>query len=428
MNDAPSRAYAGYVVTLLFLTNVCNYGQRMVVSILLPAIKADMQVTDAQLGLLMGGGFALMYAVAGVPLARWADRRGRVRWLSIALIFWSAATGLFALTRTFLQMLLARVALGLGESMCIPTSHSLLADTVSAQSRPFALGVHSTGAVVGVTLSLILGGYLEARIGWRSTLTWAALSGIVLAVFMLVTLREPGHQGRVAAPQPSLRAVTQQLLSLRSYLLVLVAVCFGMLVEYGTDQWLPSYYVRQFGLPVPEVGLRYGLTVAFGGIPGSFVGGWLAARLNRRDIRWLVWFPALMYGIALPVGLAMLMVRDASTALLLNGVYAFAIFTTNGALWSACFAHVPASMRATTSAMTLLVAGVTGLAVGPALVGGISDLLVSRDGTQSLQTSLIAVECLALCVIVPLLLAGRYIAREGGISPAASLQPLQDSV
>ncbi len=173
-----------------------------------------------------------------------------MRWLSIALIFWSLATGLFGLTRTFMQMLAARVALGLGESMCIPTSHSLLADTVSAESRPFALGVHSTGAVLGVTLSLILGGYLESRIGWRSTLTLAALVGIVLAILMLTTLREPRPHAMLGVKQPSLRAVIAQLLALRSYCLVLVAVCFGMLVEYGTNQWLPSYYVRQFGLPV----------------------------------------------------------------------------------------------------------------------------------------------------------------------------------
>jgi MFS family permease len=398
MRAPASSSYAAYVVLLLFLANVANFGQRMIVSILLPAIQADLALTDSQLGVMMGGGFALFYALAGVPLARFADRHGRVRWLSIAILFWSTATGLFGLTRNFLQMLAARIALGVGESVCIPTSHSLLADYVAAENRPFVLGLHSTGAVLGATLSLMLGGYLEMRVGWRHAMSYFALSGCALAVLMLATLREP--------------EVVAHLLSLRSYVLVVVAVCFGMLVEFGLNQWLPSYYVREFSLSVSEVGFRYGTVVALGGIPGSILGGLLATYLTRRDIRWLVWFPAAMYLIALPLGLSMLLSQSVNAALALNGAYAFAIFTTNGALWAACFVHVPTLMRATTSAITLLVAGVTGLALGPALVGGISGALIARGGGHALQSSLVVVELLAVGVIVPLLLAAPYLRRE----------------
>ena len=415
MRAPASSSYAAYVVLLLFLANVANYGQRMIVSILLPAIQADLALTDSQLGVMMGGGFALFYALAGVPLARFADRHGRVRWLSIAILFWSTATGLFGLTRSFLQMLAARIALGVGESVCIPTSHSLLTDYVAAENRPFALGLHSTGAVLGATLSLILGGYLEMRVGWRHAMSYFALSGCALALLMFATLREPARRGAVvnssAAPM-ALREVVAHLLSLRSYVMVVIAVCFGMLVEFGLNQWLPSYYVRQFSLSVSEVGFRYGMTVALGGIPGSILGGLIATYLTRRDIRWLVWFPAAMYVIALPLGLSMLLAHSASAALALNGAYAFAIFTTNGALWAACFVHVPTLMRATTSAITLLVAGVTGLALGPALVGGISGALTANGGGHALQSSLVVVELLAVGVIVPLLLAAPYLRRE----------------
>lgn len=415
MKTPASASYAAYVVLLLFLANVANYGQRMIVSILLPAIQAEVALTDGQLGVLMGGGFALFYAFAGVPLARFADRRGRVKWLSIAIVFWSAATGLFGLTRSFLQMLTARIALGVGESICIPTSHSLLADYVAAENRPFALGLHSTGAVLGATLSLILGGYLEMRVGWRHAMTYFAMSGFVLALLMFATLREPARLGasiRSGSEPVALREVVMHLKSLKSYVLVVIAVCFGMLVEYGLNQWLPSYYVRQFSLSVSEVGFRYGMAVALGGIPGSILGGLLATYLTRRDIRWLVWFPAAMYAIALPLGLSMLLARSASAALALNAAYAFAIFTTNGAIWAACFVHVPTLMRATTSAITLLMAGTTGLALGPALVGGISDALSARGGLHSLQTSLVLVELLAVGVIVPLLAAAPYLRRE----------------
>lgn len=412
--SSSSRTYAGYVVFLLFLANLANYGQRMLVSILLPAIQADVALSDAQLGILMGGGFALMYAVAGVPLARFADRRGRGRWLAIALVFWSSTTALFGMTQAFYQMLAARIALGVGESMCIPTSHSLLTDYVAPENRAFAFGLHSTGAVVGVTLALILGGYLEAQVGWRNAMVIAAVPGIVLGLVIATTLREPSRSAAGASALVPLREVVTHLLSLKSYLWLLSAVCFGMLVEYGLNQWLPTYYVRQFGLSVADVGLRYGLTVAIGGIPGSLLGGLLANFLARRDIRWLVWFPALMYTIAIPIGLSMLLASTARSALLLNGVYAFAIFTTNGALWAACFVHVPPLMRATTSAITLLVAGITGLALGPTLVGGISAALSVRAGSHALQASLIVVECLAVGVVISLLLASLALRRESG--------------
>ena len=415
MSQKVAQLYAGYVVFLLFLVNAANYGQRMIVSILLPAIKVDVSLSDGQLGLLTGGAFALFYALAGVPLARLADRSVRRTFLAGALACWSGATALFGMAHSFMQMLAARVALGVGQSVGIPTSHSLLTDYVAHENRPLALGVHSTGGVVGAALSLILGGYLATRFGWRSTMWIIAIPGFVLAALILATLREPvraGSAGVTDGGDTSLRAVIGHLLSLKSYVFILVAVCVSLLVEFGLNQWLPSYYVRQFGLTMSEVGYRYGLAVAVGGIPGSLVGGLLASRLLRSDVRWLVWFPAALYAVALPVGLSMLLATSAQTALLLNALYAFAIFATNGAFWAACFVSVPARMRATTSAITLLVGGVCGIAVGPVLAGGLSDALAARGGGRALQASLVSIECLVVVVIVSLLIAARYLGRE----------------
>ena len=172
---------------------------------------------------------------------------------------------------------------------------------------PLRSGVYSTGAVLGATLAAVLGGYLEMRVGWRHAMGYFALAGGLLALLMYATLREPMRVGatrdEIASPA-ALRTVVKHLLSLNSYVLVVVAVCFAMLVEFGLNQWLPSYYVRQFSLTLSDVGFRYGLAVAFGGIPGSILGGLIATYLTRRDIRWLVWFPAAMYSVALPLGLA----------------------------------------------------------------------------------------------------------------------------
>ena len=408
-------SHTGYALLLLFLANVENYSQRLILSILLPGIKTEVALTDGQLGVLMGGGFGLFFAIAGVPLARFAEHRGRVKWLSIAALFWSMATGFFGLARTFLQMLAARIALGVGESVCVPTSHSLLTDYVKDEQRPFAFGLHSTGAVVGATLCLILGGYLEAHVGWRNALTLLACSGAALGLVMIATLREPTHKAAASAHvvTGSLGEAIRYLLSIKSYGFVLTAVCFATLVEFGLNQWLPSYYVRQFSLSVSEVGFRYGLAVACGGIPGSLLGGLLATVLARRDIRWLVWFPAAMYFSALPIGLSMLLASRVEVALLLNGLYSFVIFATNGPLWAASFIRVPPGMRATTSAITLLLAGLTGLTLGPALAGALSDFWSGHIVTNSLQAALVSIEAMAVCVVIPLVLTAPHIAREG---------------
>lgn len=427
MTPASSRPYVAYVVFLLFLVNAANYGQRMILSILVPGIQADIPLSDGELGALMGGAFALFYAIAGVPLARLGDRTVRRTFLAGALVFWSAATASFAMAQTFAQMLVARIALGIGESVCIPTSHSLLTDYVAPENRPFAFGLHSTGGVVGATLCLILGGYLSTSFGWRYAALLVALPGFILALVIYMTMREParagvGARGEGNSPVP-LAEVIRHLLASRSYVLILTAVCFSMLVEFGLNQWLPSYYVRQFGMSVSRVGVEYGLAVAIGGIPGSIIGGLLANRLLRLDARWLVWFPAAMYSVAIPVGLSMLLAQTAEVALLLNAIYAFVIFATNGAFWAGCFIAVPAMMRATTSAITLLVGGITGVALGPVLVGGISDALAARAGTQSLQISLVCVETLAVPVIVALLIAGRYMRNDVERNRSVALQP-----
>lgn len=413
MNAQRSTAYLGYVVGLLCILNAANYGQRMIIAILLPDIKADSDLSDWQLGILMGGGFALLYAIAGVPLARLADRSMRRTWLAGAAVVWSCASVLFGISTSFLQMLGSRVALGIGESICIPTSHSLITDFISARNRPLALGIHSTGGVIGVTLSLVLGGYLAASLGWRTAMIVFAIPGILLALLVLLTLREPAREHNALHDDASsLSKVFQHLAALGSYRFLLLAICFSLLIEFGLNQWLPSFYVREFGLSVSEVGYLYGIAIAIGGIPGCLMGGLVTNWLTRWDERWLAWYPALAYSIALPIGLSMLMVPSANMALVLNGLYAFVIYSTSGAFWAACFATVPSRMRATTSAITLLVGGVCGVAIGPMLVGGISDALAGSGDTHALRASMVGIECLAVIVIASLLVAARHLQRE----------------
>jgi MFS family permease len=165
-------------------------------------------------------------------------------------------------------------------------------------------------------------------------------------------------------------------------------------------------------MPLEQVGYAYGLAIAIGGAPGSVLGGLLADRLIRHDARWTLWFPAIAYAAAIPTGLAMLMTDDSTTALVLNGLYAFIVYANNGPLWAAVFVLFAPTVRATTSAITLLVAGSVGLALGPVFVGLISDGLMPSLGSASLRAALILVACCSVFVIAFLLIASRSLLSE----------------
>lgn len=421
-----TRGYGYYMIALLFLANVSNYGQRMLLSIVAPGMKVEMGLTDTQIGVLLGGVFALFFALAGVPMARVSDRYVRKTWLSGAIAFWSAMTALMGYAATFWHLLLARVGLGVSQAVCIPTSHSLISDSVLTRYRASALAIHSTGGVVGLALSLLVGGYLVSEYGWRTAMIASSLPGFAVAILVYFTMREPprsdadGLSG--AEDFPPLRSVISHLLSSRTYLCLLFAVCLAVFVEFGLNQWLPSFYVRQFGMSVEDVGYAYGLAIAIGGAPGSVLGGLLADRLIRLDSRWMLWFPACAYLFAVPIALLMLTSSDSVTALVLNGLYAFIVFTTSGPIWAAVLVLVKPRMRATTSAITLLAAGTFGLALGPTFVGIVSDVLMPSLGSASLRAALIAVACSATFVIVSLLLAARHLRAEVDCCPTP-LQP-----
>jgi len=333
-------------------------------------------------------------------------------------------TALMGYAATVGHLLLARIGLGVGQAVCIPSSHSLISDYVPPDRRASALAIHSTGGVVGLALSLLIGGYLVSAFGWRTALIVASVPGFVVATLIYLTMREPPRgyaDGRTSTPDRPLpfRRVVAHIASSRTYLFLLAAICLAVFVEFGLNQWLPSFYVRQLGMPIEQVGYYYGLAIAIGGAPGSVLGGLLADRLIRRDARWTLWFPAIAYAIAIPIGLLMLTRSDSTTALMLNGLYAFIVYANNGPMWAAVFLLFSSTMRATTSAITLLAAGSFGLALGPVFVGVISDGLMPSLGPASLRAALIVIACSTVFVVALLLFAARTLPSDLQLAPKA---------
>ena len=180
---------------VLLIVYIFNFLDRQIVNILAEPIKADLGLTDTELGLLAGPAFAVFYALLGIPIARYADKEGtnRIRLISLALAIWSAMTAVCGLAQNFVQLLFARIGVGIGEAGCTPAAHSLITDSVAPEKRSSAIAFYGMGVPIGSLLGLIIGGIVNDLYGWRIALMLVGLPGLLLALVVLFALREPRH-------------------------------------------------------------------------------------------------------------------------------------------------------------------------------------------------------------------------------------------
>jgi predicted MFS family arabinose efflux permease len=387
--------YPNYVLAVLFVVYVANFVDRQILAILLDDIKADLGVSDTAMGLLSGFAFALFYTVAGIPIARWADRGSRRTIIALGLAVWSAMTALSGMAQSFTQLALARVGVGVGEAAGSPPAHSLLSDYFPPERRATALSIYAMGLYVGIMFGYLAGGYINQYFDWRTAFVMVGLPGLPLALLVRLTVREP-RRGQsepevVDAAPVDLRSVLRFLAGRRTFRYLLLAGSCQSLSGYAVLAWGPAFLGRVHELPSAEIGLSMGLITGVGGALGAYLGGRLTDRLARRDVRWSLWVPALVSLVGVPFAVPFLLLDDVRLALV-----SFVPFYVIGAmyvgpLWSTTqnIAHV--RMRALASATLLFVLNLVGLGAGPLVVGFLNDLLAARLGPEAIRYSLLAV-------------------------------------
>lgn len=387
---AQTAARAWYGLALLSLISFFNYLDRMVIAVLVEPIKRDLDLTDTQVGLVAGFAFALLYALAGLPLARIADRRSRVVLVSACLIVWSAMTALTGLARNFIELFIARMAVGIGEAGCVPASHSLLADIFPPHRRAFAVGVFQAGGLIGLSFGLALAGWMAEVYGWRMALMAAGLAGLPLALLMLFTMPEPPRTGQ-ATPAESRETARQTVTALarRPALVHLIAgISVAAFATYGMSQWISAFYVRSHGLGLAQVGLYGGLAGGGGGILGAVLGGLAMTRLLPRDGRWELWLPAVTSVACAPLFAAAFLVPGVVGAFALQFAATLVASAGGAVSLSAIQSYAEPHRRATAVAIMLMTSSLIGLGIGPAAVGLISDMLAASSGQNSLRHAL----------------------------------------
>lgn len=387
-----------YILTLLALVYTLSNLDRYLLGIVLPYIKAEMELSDTLLGLLSGAAFAIFYATLGLPIARLADRYSRKLIITVSLAIFSVMTVLSGLASSFAMLFVARIGVGIGEAGTSPASYSIISDCFEKERRSTAMGIMSLGSNVGLLLGFVAGGIIAANYGWRWAFIVAGIPGIILTLVMHFTMNEPP---RGAMDEASLAPETKQvstleairtLMAVPSYRHLVSGMALVLFAATGMLAWLPSLLDRSFGLGPDKSGLPIALIIITAGVVGTlFIGGMLADRLGKNDQRWVPRIAAI------------------GTLVMAGGAIGVAFAPNLAWLWTAyCFVAVgattflapslslsqllaPVQLRATSGALALMIANLFGLGLGAPFIGLASDLLEPRFATQSLSMAFLLV-------------------------------------
>ncbi len=399
------RASNGYLLTVLTMVSAVNWADRQVVPILFPGIRADLGLSDTQLGVVGGLAFSLIYALSGFFFGAAADRAVRVRVIAIGLTAWSAATAAGALATDFTTLFWARFFTGIGEASLFPCAVSLVGERFPAAQRGRALGVFGMAAAIGSGLGIGLGGRLAEAFGWRSVFLVYGGAGFLLLPLVL-TLPEQPRVRSSRAQQPSWR-IMRELLADGRLLLLWLAGCVAIASGIGFGAWAPSYLVRHRGLDVSQAGALFGGAQLIGGIAGSIGGGALADR--RRRARRVGEFDVSLVAALIAAPFMVLTIGGTSTWIFApSGIIAttviYAIFPP---LQAVMVGIVPPQRHGMASALNVFFIGGLGSAFGPFIVGAVSDL-------ADLPTAMLT-PALGLLVAATLIAFAARLARAGGL-------------
>jgi MFS family permease len=396
---------------LLFLVAAVSYIDRQIFTLFQDDIKSELGLDDGQLGILTGFSFALFYALAAFPIARYADRGDRSLIIALCVAFWSAATVACGAAASFTQMLLARIGLAAGEAGATPAANSLLVEIFPPNRRVLVISAMLAASAVGLSGGLALAGWLSTFYGWRTVFVIVGAPGILLGLLVWLFAAEPrkGKGAQSVATVSKLRPlevvrIMASSTSLRWTGLLMLSV---PLSGFAMILWGASFFRRVHGMSVAEVGFWMGGMMAVGLVLGNLCAGWIGDRYGTENPRFNGWLAAIGLFTAFPFAMAFCFVESPYVAL---GCFVFVKFLMTlylGPSIALCFAQVPVAMRAIMSATINMFIGIAGTGIGGTLAGYLSAALEPRHGDQSLRYALAITSTALLVGGVAALMAGR---------------------
>lgn len=396
MNSTPNLRYAWYVVAVLMLAYISSFIDRQVLTLLVKPLKRDFNVTDTQVGLLIGFSFAIFYTFLGIPIGRMADRKNRKRIIVWGITIWSIMTALCGVTGSYNQLFVARVGVGIGEAALSPAAYSLITDLFPRQKLGTALGIYNIGVYLGSGLSILLVALILKLVSvegtwsipffgdiypWQSVFFIVGIPGLLIVALIAFTIKEPERQNASKAAV-STQEVKRYFAANRPAILCLFfGIAFMAFGSYATTSWTPTLLVRHYGLTEAQAGLLLGSIVTVFSTGGVIVGGRYSDRLTQQgkaDAKMRVGFIGMSIGLFLALVVLIFFTLTPAPIqgfVVLLALCCFATSMPYGAATAAVQEMIPAPMRATFSALFLFVVNLLGLGGGPLMVGLLNDKL-----------------------------------------------------
>ena len=378
---------------VLLIVYILNFLDRQIVNILAEPIARDLKLSDSDIGLMTGLAFALFYTFLGLPIARYADRpsTNRVGLISVSLAIWSGMTVLCGMAQNFVQLLLARIGVGVGEAGCTPAAHSLITDAVEPAKRSSAIAFYGLGIPIGSLLGLIVGGIVNDLWGWRVAFMVVGVPGLLLAFMVPMFIKEVRARGADttattgASGALSIGQALREVFSTRAFVYIAIAASFTAFLGYGKGVWALILFQRSHGLSAGETGLLLGVALGIAGILGTWLGGYFADRFGKTDRRHMLTTPAIGMAVAAPILFLGYAVTEWHVAIALLFVPTVLNAAYSGPTFACVRGLVQPEARAMASAVMLFLQNLIGLGLGPLLFGMASEELKPTLGTESVR-------------------------------------------
>jgi predicted MFS family arabinose efflux permease len=387
-----------YVLIIMMLAYTINIADRYVMSTVLEPIRLELKLSDSGVAFLTGVSLAFFYVIMGIPLSWIADRYNRRNLLAVSITIWSAMTALCGMSQGYMQLLLARIGVGIGEAGGTPSCNSIVADYFPAGRRAMAMTIFALGAPIGAWLGADMAGYVAANYGWRAAFYVLGVPGVLLATVIMLTIKEP-KRGRLDAVSdtetPSLRETLVFIWSQKGMVHAIMGSGLSALWGWGLMWFTPTFIQRQYGLDVGQAGGVVGPIHLVMGIGASLLTAWLVGRPSYTNPRKVLRLLSVVTALATVPSIYAYYTDSLQAATLMWWIFIPAIYFYIGPAMSLLQNLAPPRMRAMVIAVSLLVANVFNLIVAPQGVGLLSDYFAGPGGADAASLRL------ALLVLAP---------------------------
>jgi MFS family permease len=410
-----SMAKAYYVLALLTLVWAFQFANIQIVNIVLDRIRAEFNATDTMMGLVAGFAVVLFGSILSMPIARVADRKGRISIIAIGVTFWSLLTALGGFAQSIMHLILARIGFSIGGSVSPAPGNSLVADYFPKNKLPMAMAIMSTAPCIGGLAAAWIGGFAGTAWGWRGAFIAVGIPGFVIAALLFFTVKEPlrGLQdGKNADTKDySIGETLRFFIENKTYLLMVVGFMFTGSADLGLATWLVPFLQRVHKTSLLEAGTFAGTLTAIAGIIGVLMGGAMIAWLGKKNDRWKIMGPGATSFLAGPALIAFLFVPMPWTYVGLVVAMLLMVFRM-GPVLGLVQSVVKMRMRAFAAATLFMIGNLVGGGIGPLIVGAINDHLNQSYGEQAIRYSLLCVPALSMAGALFFLWAGRYVRED----------------